>query len=345
MERVHDVIVVGAGVVGLAAARALARDGYEVLVLEQFRLGHARGSSHGGSRIFRLSDEDVTVVRRAQRALELWRELEAEAGELLLKANGQLDVWTDTSALEAALSACGVPYELLERAEVERRFLIRAPEDTRNVFQRDGGIVLADRTLQALARSARAHGAVILEETPAAAIEEDGRGVSIGSYRARVGVIAAGSWASRLLAPLGIDLPVETTRETVAYFRLREASTMPSVIESDTSGSAGAYALEAPGLGLKAGLHRSGPLVDPDDESGPDEERVAWLASWVADRFPAADPEPVRAETCLYTSTDDERFLLERHSRVVVGSACSGRGFKFAPLTGRVLADLAGEAL
>jgi sarcosine oxidase len=349
VREAYDVVVVGAGMAGLAATRALAQDGWDVLALEQFGLGHDRGSSHGSSRIFRLSHDDVADVRRALRALELWRELEHEAGEPLIRANGQLDVWTDVAGLAAALDDCGVPFELLDRTEVAVRYGVEAPRGTSGLFQADGGIALADRALVAFAEGARRRGATILEEARVTELRPDEDSVTVGTtagrFRARVAVVTAGSWAPRLLRPIGVRLPVEVTRETVAYFGLRERRPFPSVIESETGGSFGAYALEAPGVGLKAGLHRSGPRADPDEPGEPEYERVAWLAEWVGARFPFADPEPLSAQTCLYTSTDDERFLVERHGRVVVGSACSGRGFKFAPLTGRTVADLAAEIL
>ena len=104
-----------------------------------------------------------------------------------------------------------------------------------------------------------------------------------------------------------------------------------------------AYALAAPGAGLKAGLHHSGPVTAPDDDPEPDERLAAWAAGWAASRFPDAGAV-LGAETCLYTNTADEEFVLERHGRVVVGSACSGHGFKFAPMVGRTLAALAREA-
>src|SRR5437867_3330271 len=130
---------------GLAAARALAQDGWDVLALEQFRLGHDRGSSHGSSRIFRLSHDDVGDVRRALRAHELWRELEAESGDELLRANGQLDIWADVSGLEAALEECAIPFERLDEAEILARFGIVAPPGSSGLLQADGGIALADR--------------------------------------------------------------------------------------------------------------------------------------------------------------------------------------------------------
>jgi sarcosine oxidase len=84
-----------------------------------------------------------------------------------------------------------------------------------------------------------------------------------------------------------------------------------------------------------------GAPADPDEEGGPDEALVQEIADWTRERFPRADPNPVHAESCFYTTTDDERFVLERHGRIVVGSACSGHGFKFGPATGKRLAALA----
>jgi sarcosine oxidase len=101
------------------------------------------------------------------------------------------------------------------------------------------------------------------------------------------------------------------------------------------------YSLNDPLHGLKAGVHHGGPQVDPNLPGAPDPESVARVAAWVGERFPDVDPEPLDASTCLYTSTDDGSFVLERRGRVVIGSACSGKGFKFAPEIGPRPADLA----
>ena len=89
------------------------------------------------------------------------------------------------------------------------------------------------------------------------------------------------------------------------------------------------------------GEHIAGPVVNPDDDGSVNDESVARLSAWVSERYPSAAPSPHHAETCLYTVTPDEHFVLERHGRIVVGSPCSGHGFKFAPLIGERLADLA----
>jgi sarcosine oxidase len=148
--------------------------------------------------------------------------------------------------------------------------------------------------------------------------------------------VTAGAWAPALV---GVD--ATPTLETVSYFSLDEP--VPSVIDGGPGGTAG-YALVAPGIGLKAGLHQSGPVVDPNKQGGPDSELAERAAAWVERRFVGAGPL-IRTETCLYTRRPDDEFLLARNGRIVVGSPCSGHGFKFAPVIGKRLAALAEQAL
>ena len=166
-------------------------------------------------------------------------------------------------------------------------------------------------------------------------------------------VVAAGAWARGLLAPVEIELPVIPTRETITYFGLPDSMAIPPIIDDAVPDATEHgllrpglinYALGAPGIGLKAGLHHAGPPADPDEIGRPDEATVRWVATWAASRYPELDPEPLSTETCLYTSTADESFVLERHGRIVVASACSGHGFKFAPTFGRTIAALARDA-
>jgi sarcosine oxidase len=334
-----DVVVVGAGVNGLATAWALAREGRDVLVLEQFALGHRRGSSHGASRIFRLSYPETEWVLLAQEAYEGWRELEAQTGTRLLELNGLIELVFDPSDGSAgALDSLGIAWEVLEPGEAERRFPLRVPDGLQAVLQNDGGYVRADLALEAFARDVR-----VMPETKVLSL--DPLDTTAGRIDAEAVVVTAGPWAKELLAGI-VDLPVVPTRETVAYFRLDTEKPVPSVVDfKPGSNLHGTYALAAPGIGLKIGRHKSGPEADPNEEGRPDPQIVEQVAEIVAARFPDADPTPVKTETCFYTNTDDDRFILERHDRIVVGSACSGHSFKFAPAVGKRLAALAGEAL
>lgn len=318
---------------GLASARALAQRGDHVTVYEQFELGHNRGSSHGASRIFRLSYLEDHWIALAQRAYELWRELERESGAQLLKLNGLLDAEADTAARIAAFERHGIAYDVLEPEQIAQRFNVAY--DRPLVFSPDAGITLAAEAQRAFEASARVAGATILEHT---------RIESLDDVDADVVVVTAGGWAPKLLEAAGIELPSTPTRESIAYFALPEQRVVPSVIdELDVKEGRSFYALEAPGVGLKAGLHQSGAPTDPDDTAEPDAHLLEIVSAWVARRFPFADPKPVAAETCIYTTTSDDRFVLERHGRVVVGSACSGHGFKFAPAVGELVGELVAE--
>ena len=350
-----DIVVVGAGIAGVATARALGERAGPVILLEQFELGHDRGSSHGTSRIFRLNYPDERYVRLAQAADTAWRELEQECGESLIERVGSLDIGELTAETSRALAACGVRHETLTSAEVSSRWPLKLEPHEVAVHQPDGGYALADRAFAALLAAAQEAGVEIRERTPVHSVSLDRRLVRLeleqGELTARAVVVTAGAWASTLLAPLGIELPVIPTRETVVYLELAEP--VPSVIDYarlPTAGEGGitrvgqaAYALVAPGRGLKAGLHHSGPVADPAGERVFDDGVAAWTDDWARSRFDGAGPA-AGAETCLYTNTADEEFVLERHGRIVVGSACSGHGFKFAPTVGKTLAALAREA-
>ncbi len=320
------VSVVGAGVMGLAAARALAQRGHDVTVYEQFELEHTRGSSHGSSRIFRLSYPEEEWVVLAQRAYELWRELENESGVQLLELHGLVDVEPDASTRLDTLEARAVPHEVLGADEVRDRFGFEYRDVERLVFTPDAGISLSDRSVNVLASEAKRHGAEL---------QEHSRIESLADVPGDSVVVTAGGWAPRLLASAGVELDAHPTRETVAYFA---SEPIPSLI--DTLEGHQFFALTAPGIGLKVGRHRAGRPTDPDDDPGPDEEIVRDIGGWIARRLPRVDPTPLRTETCIYTNVDQERFVFERHGRYVVGSACSGHGFKFAPAVGEILADL-----
>ena len=322
------IAVIGAGVMGLATGWALRRRGLEPAVYEQFEVGNPNGSSHGRSRIFRLAYAEDHYVRLAQESLGLWRELEAESGETLLELHGLVEVVRTLEESTAhTLERCGVAWERVDREEAERRYPIRVPEGSFTVVQPEAGIVRADRALAALAGEldvrvgVRAHP----DELDADAV-----------------VVTAGSWVNELLDE---PLPVRVTRETVCYFRPEEGRPIPSVVSfKPERHTHDMYSLHDPLYGLKVGAHHAGPEADPNVPGEPEPELVERITAWARDTYRLAEPEPVAAETCMYTTTPDETFVLERRGRVVVGSPCSGHGFKFAPAIGERLAALAIEA-
>jgi sarcosine oxidase len=326
------IAVVGAGIMGAAAAYALARDGHDVTIYEQFEVGHTRGSSHGRSRIVRLAYPEVEFVELAKESFAGWRELEREAGIELLELNGLLELVEDPAqGSSGALDAAGADYELLQAEAARARWPVGVPDGWTALFQPEAGIVRADLAHRALVDRAVAHGAELREHT---------RLESLDDVAADAVVVTAGPWVLRFFP----DLPVHTTRETVVYFH-REGDPLPSVVQLDpVSRGHAMYSLHDPVRGLKAGAHHAGARVGPDEEGAPDQALIERIARWVAGTYLDADPQPVAAETCMYTTTPDEHFILERRGRVVIGSACSGHGFKFAPAVGARLAQMAAEA-
>ena len=341
------VAVVGAGSAGVASAWALARRGLDVVLAERFRPGHARGGSHGSTRIFRLSYPEPEYVRLAQEALPGWRRLEAETDERLLHFTGLLEAAHDVAPYAAALDACGVEWEALDAPAVAARFGIRLPAGATALLQHEAGVVYAERSLAAFLAAARARGVRWCPETDVHALDVRGDGVELVTdadpLHCDAAVVAAGAWAPSLLAPLGIELPLTPTRETVVYFR-RDGEPPSLIDEIDPQGGELAYALFDPVHGLKAGFHHGGAPTDPEQPGEPDAGQATAVTAWAQDRFPGLG-EPAAVETCLYANLPGDRFALERHGRVVVASACSGHAFKFAPATGERIADLVVEAL
>ena len=321
--------VVGCGVMGAATAWALTRRGHEVTVYEQFELGHSRGSSHGATRVYRYSYPAPDYVAMMKEAVALWRGLEQEIGKRILQQTGGLDTGKDLHAHASALEATGIPYEIIDAATASNRWPPLSLTDDEILFQADGGVVHASRALRAFVDVALGRGARLVEGRRIHDLGKDG----LTGYDATV--VTAGGWARELLATAGIDLEVKPTRETVAFFETTDVT--PTLVDW---GDPAVYALHDPGYGLKVGEHIAGPATDPDDDGTVDGTSVARLEAWVAARYPSVRPKAVFAETCIYTNTPDEHFVLDRHDNVVVGSPCSGHGFKFAPLIGERLADL-----
>jgi sarcosine oxidase len=316
------VAVVGAGVVGSAAAWALASRGADVTLYEQFEEGHARGSSHGRTRIFRLAYPEEHWVALAEEALAGWRELERATGHDLLELHGLVELCSSVEvSSRAVLAERGIAHDLLGTTDLRARG-VELPPDWVALWQPDAGVVLAEAAI-----------AAFRGDTPV----ERRRVEMLDDLDADVVVVTAGAWIAKLVP----DVAVRVTRETIAYFA-HDGAPVPSVVELDEDTRRHAmYALHDPEHGLKAGAHHAGHVADPEVDEPADPAIVARIAEWVGDRFPGVDPTPLAAESCLYTSTADESFVLERRGRLVIGSACSGHGFKFAPAVGQRLAQLA----
>jgi sarcosine oxidase len=323
-----------------------------VVLLERFTFGHAKGSTAGATRNFRLTYHDPVYVRMARQALERWRELEDEAGIELMRVVGGLDVGEATEASARALETAGERFGRPSDGEVAERWpMLRFPHGSSFVYQPDGAVLRSHEAVKAMAHLAAAHGADLREETVAEAVKPSGDGVEVsiaggGAIRTPVAIVAAGAWAGNLLASAGIALLLRPTLEQSTYLDAEDRD-LPTVIDWDETPAQPPYIVPNPFVPgeIKAGAHLSGPVVDPDTRSfEPDRAREGRVVDWVGRRLVSA-ARPMRTETCLYTTTPDEDFVIDRVGPIVVASPCSGHGFKFSPLIGEVLADLAtGEA-
>ena len=350
----YDVVVVGLGGAGSAAAYHLARRGLQVLGLERFGPLHARGSSHGHTRIIRQAYfEHPDYVPLLLRAYELWGELERLTGAELLRVCGGLMVGPSAGRLVCgALSSArryGLPHELLSPSEVRARFpAFRLAEDEQALYEPRAGILLCEACVRAHQELARWHGAELRFHTPVLEWDSDGTKVCVrtgsGTEEATNLVLAAGAWM-RELARWALPLSVE--RQVVFWFRPRRSEwfvpeTFPVFVWETAEGFF--YGIPAvAGRGFKAARHHGGEAADPDRVPPPQLEEARWLRAQLARRLPEADGGVQDARTCLYTNTPDEHFVLDRHpefSNVVVCSACSGHGFKFTSVVGEVVADL-----
>ena len=356
----YDVIVVGLGGMGSAAAAELARRGLRVLGIERYGPAHDRGSSHGESRVIRQAYfESPAYVPLLLRAYELWHELEAATGSDLITETGGLMIGPEHSRTVAGsrLSAetWDLPHELLDASEMARRFPTLSPgRDDVGLYEQHAGFVRPEATVAAHIGLARARGAELHFDETVTGWEGGPGGVVVttplGSYRGARLVLSPGPWGPDLFDGLGIPLRVERLvqwwlRPKVAVEQFAP-SRQPIYVWEDAAGVQvyGFPALGTSADGVKAAFfRRSTPAVADDLMRLVADEEVMPLLDFLAHRIPALGPGVCRAVACMYTTTPDEDFVLgypRGEDNVVICSPCSGHGFKFVPVIGEVVADL-----
>ncbi len=359
MSETFDAIVIGLGAMGSATAWQLARRGQRVLGIEMFQPGHDQGSSHGYHRMIRHSSfKDDGYVPLAARAFELWHEAERESGTTLLTLTGEVRL-LDEARFPADRAAVGIMaergfLEVLREGELAERFPgFRLHDGMIATYEANAGYLRSEVGIITHCELARRAGATLLYDEEATGYASDGDGVRVetskGSYRAERLVITTGCWAVELLADL--NLPMQVERRVNGYFRPErpELWTLeqgaPDFLLTVAEGSF--YGMPAMGeVGLKIGLS-AGPVTTARTiRRTVDPEEIDFLRG-VLDRYmPGASGPEVRHITCMCTYTADMDFIIDRHpgnDRVIFGCGFSGRGYKFAPVVGEILADLAIE--
>ena len=363
-----DLIIVGAGLAGSAAAWAASARGLDVVVLEAFGPGHRNGSSHGSARIFRRAYPDPLYVRLTGAAGELWRQLEDQAGETLLTLTGGIDFGAtrNPGLLHEVLTSGNVPAELLApEAAAERWPQFDFAGVGPVMFHADCGVLDPDNAMAAMLRLAAASGADIRFGTPVTRLAPAPGGdgavahTDSGTFTAPVIAVAAGAWIAPLLSGVVGLPPLTVTQQQVFHFAplSNDGNTVsteghpgqgePWPVFICDEGTDYCYGLpggrdgEVPGA-IKVGEHdgfRTTTAVDRDFLVDPDAQ--ARIMEFIGRRVPGLNPAPVNGITCLYTWTANEDFVLDRSGPFVVASPCSGHGAKFAPLLGEIIADLA----
>jgi sarcosine oxidase len=351
-ETAGTVAVIGGGAIGSAAAWQLAERGHRVLLFEQYAAGHARGASHGSSRIFRYSYPLVEYVTLAGRAARLWRRLERLDGQRFYARTGAVDHGDPAAVqrLTQVLRQTGVEHAVLTPDQAA----IRWPGlrfDGMVLHHPDSGRLHADQAVAALQRQARVLGAQAWFHTPVSGLRASGAGVRLltasGSIRVDQVVVAAGAWSGDLLAAvptLARRLPplVTTQEQPVHFVPLQTPVGWPSFLHHPGLGhrGAGIYGLASPD-GVKVGEHGTGPRIVPEHRDfQPDPAGVDRLRDYAERWLPGVDPSTASATTCLYTSTPDGHFVIDRAGPITVAAGFSGHGFKFAPVIGELVAGL-----
>uniref|UniRef100_A0A8C8S3Z1 Peroxisomal sarcosine oxidase n=1 Tax=Pelusios castaneus TaxID=367368 RepID=A0A8C8S3Z1_9SAUR len=364
----YDTIIVGAGIQGSFTAYHLAKRGKETLLLEQFPLPHSRGSSHGQSRIIRSAYPQEHYARMMAESYRLWERLEAEAGTQLYRQTGLLVL--GPSADPEFQSCCRtlaqhrVPGQLFTSESLCRCFPgIRPYCGEVAVLDHTAGVLYADRALRAVQDGFRRCGGALRDGekvtgiTPGVVVTVTTSG---GVYRAKTLVITAGPWANKLLAPLGLQLPLQTLRINVCYWQEKVpgaygvSAHFPCLLAIRANQAShhiyGLPSNEYPGL-VKICYH-SGSPADPEERDRLPEASalpdIQILCDFVSKYLPGLGPQPALVEHCMYTNTPDEDFVLDRHptfSNIIMGAGFSGHGFKLAPVVGKLLCELSlGEA-
>ncbi|WP_181776514.1 N-methyl-L-tryptophan oxidase [Amycolatopsis pittospori] len=355
----YDVIVIGLGGMGSAAAYRLARRGQRVLGIDQFAPVHNLGSSHGGSRVTRQSYfEDPAYVPLLLRAHELWDGIERDSGRKIFTRCGGIMLGTpDSRTVSGSLLSArewDLPHELLDAPEIRRRFPTMNPDDDEiALYEENAGFVVPEGSVAAHLQLAARAGAELRHEEKVLSWQQTSTGVRVGTsqnfYTAGRLVICPGAWAPALLAELGIEFTIE---RQVQYWFAPSGGAEPFhaerhpiyVWEGENGRQFYGFPSHDDAGSVKVAFFRGGETCTPETiDRTVHAEEIDEMSEFVGRKMPALPGGFLRAATCMYTNTPDEHFVIARHpayERVVVACGFSGHGFKFVPVVGEVLADL-----
>jgi sarcosine oxidase len=346
---------------GSAVAAHVAARGQRVLGLERFGPAHARGSSHGETRIIRQAYfESPEYVPMLRRAYQLWDALEARTGMRLRAQIGGLFVGRPETAVVAGTLASAerwdLAHEIYDAAELRRAFPAATPlDDEIGVYEAVAGALFPEPAVRAHLLVAVDEGAELRFGVQATGWDANDKGVRVtladGAHvEAHRLAICAGPWFAHIAPDLGIPLRIE--RNVQFWFApLDRDAVSPAhlpIYAVQRDGAAMFYGFPDFGDGAKVAHHRGGRDADPDAldrtvSAGEIAIAHAALASFV----PLAAGPFLRADPCMYSLTPDEHFVIgvhPRHPNVVVAGGFSGHGYKFTPVVGEIVGALLANA-
>lgn len=343
---------------GASAAFHLARRGKKVLGLEQFRIGHDKGSSHGETRLIRQAYfENPDYVPLLKRSYELWDELEGLSGEELFSRSGLVLFGNPGTSrvFQGTLESArlhSIPLEKLSHTEALKRFpQYQPPENFSALYEPGGGFLHAEKSIQAHMNQAIRFGAKILQEERFLGWRPDGAGVKVrtdrAEYLASHLLVCGGSWTSRILSDL--KLPLTLRRMLLAWFRApvvhsAAGGTPCFIFDMDTDFIYGFPMIDGKTVKI-ASHHGFEEMTEPEEKDShpPAENRLESLREFIRAHLPHMTTDLERANHCIYTMTPDEDFVLDLHPeypQVGIAGGFSGHGFKFSSVVGEVMADL-----
>ncbi|QRG68376.1 N-methyl-L-tryptophan oxidase [Brevibacillus choshinensis] len=355
----YEVIIVGAGSMGMAAGYYLAKQGVRTLLLDAYDPPHTMGSHHGDTRIIRHAyGEGKEYVPFALRAQQLWLALEEASGKKLFEQTGVLSAGREDcrflKELRESAETYSLPLTVMKAEEVHTRWPgILLPNDYYACLEPTSGVLYAEECIRAYRELAIAAGATLLTHTPVTGLLPDGDGVIVHTgaqaYRADKVLLSAGAWNPSLITSLGLNLPLVPTRKTVAWFgadeKLYGAEHFPAFIFNLEDSMY--YGFPSIGqAGVKIGRHDGGLAIDPDRL-----ERTfgAFLSDegdvrcFLETYMPQAAGPLRQGRVCIYTMTPDEHFVIDRHpehAQIVIAAGFSGHGFKFSSAVGEAASEL-----
>jgi len=363
-----DVIVIGVGSMGSATCYYLAKRGYKVLGLEQFDISHEFGSHTGQSRIIRKAYfEHPDYVPLMERAYKNWRSFEKEVGEQLYYKTGLLYAGNSTNEIikgvKLSSSLYGIEVEQLKAADALNRFpQFRFPKSFEILFEPDAGFLPPERSIRLYASEATKHGATIHAKETVIEWKKNGNGLSVKTnkniYQCSTLVITAGAWAGKMIP--GLSNKIKVTRQLIAWIKTKNdgqfaLNKFPCWMIGDDDKHGCYYGfplLDTKKFGEPAGLklahHFPAQPADPDHVNRETKEEDLENVNYCLNKYlPGAFDSILHTKICLYANSPDENFIIDKlpgyEENISIACGFSGHGFKFAPVVGEILADLAIE--